>query len=53
LTRNPYYSFVQDILTPGRLEHSLDVLQIMGELAEGYDLDREMAQTTGLLHDAG
>ena len=39
-------------LTPARLRHSLGVMQVMGELASVYGLDREQAMTAGLLHDA-
>lgn len=35
------------------MEHSVGVMQTMGELAEVYGLDREKAQSIGLLHDAG
>lgn len=47
-----YLSFLERILTPGRLRHSLGVQQVIGELAEVYSLDRQLAQTAGLLHDA-
>jgi HD superfamily phosphohydrolase len=30
-----YLPFLKAILTPKRLEHSLGVMQVMGELAEG------------------
>lgn len=39
-------------LTPRRLQHSLGVMQVMGELAKVYGLDQEKALTAGLLHDA-
>jgi predicted HD superfamily hydrolase involved in NAD metabolism len=41
------------VLTAKRLEHSLGAMQVMGELAEVYGLDREKARTIGVLHDAG
>ena len=46
-----YLPFLEKVLTPKRLEHSLGVMQVMGELAEIYDLDREKALIIGLLHD--
>ena len=45
--------FLEQVLTPKRLEHSLGVMQVMGELAGVYRFDKEQAQTIGLLHDAG
>jgi len=50
---HPYLPFLEKVLTPERLDHSLGVMQVMGELAEVYGLDREMARTIGILHDAG
>jgi predicted HD superfamily hydrolase involved in NAD metabolism len=47
-----YLPFLANVLTPRRLDHSLGVMQVMGELAEIYNLDRELAHTAGLLHDA-
>jgi predicted HD superfamily hydrolase involved in NAD metabolism len=47
-----YIPFLKRVLTPDRLMHSLGVMQVMEELAEIYDLDRERALTAGLLHDA-
>jgi predicted HD superfamily hydrolase involved in NAD metabolism len=49
---NSYIIFLTRILTPARLQHSRGVMQVMGELAEVYHLDREKALTAGLLHDA-
>lgn len=49
---HPYYPFLESVLTPARLAHSLGVMQVMGELAEVYGLDPEMARSIGLLHDA-
>lgn len=49
---DPYLPFLQRILTPARLQHSLGVMQVMGELAPIYALDEERALTAGLLHDA-
>lgn len=47
-----YLPFLEKVLTPGRLAHSLGVMQVMGELADFYRLDREQALTAGILHDA-
>jgi len=47
-----YLPFLQQNLSPQRLDHSLGVMQVMGELAEIYQLDPIQAQTAGLLHDA-
>lgn len=49
---NRYLSFIEKILTPKRLEHSLGVVQVMGELADIYEIDRETSLAAGLLHDA-
>jgi predicted HD superfamily hydrolase involved in NAD metabolism len=47
-----YLPFLSRLLTPQRLQHSLGVMQVMGELAEIYSLDHTRATMTGLLHDA-
>jgi len=47
-----YMSFIEQVNTPARFRHSLGVMKVMGELAEVYGLDRERAETTGILHDA-
>ncbi len=47
-----YLPFLTCVLTPARLRHSQGVMQVMGELAGVYAIDRELAETTGLLHDA-
>jgi predicted HD superfamily hydrolase involved in NAD metabolism len=47
-----YTAFLEQVLTPPRLQHSLGVAQVMGELVEVYHLDQEQASTAGLLHDA-
>ncbi len=44
--------FLKQVLTPARLEHSLGVMRVMGELAEIYTLDATQAMTAGSLHDA-
>ena len=49
---NQYLPFLKRVLTPHRLEHSLGVMQVMGELADPFGLDKEKAQTIGILHDA-
>lgn len=53
LPDHPYLHFLQSILTPPRLKHSLGVMQVMAQLAPLYGLDSDQAQTIGLLHDAG
>lgn len=52
MDQSDYVSFLEQVLTPYRLSHSLGVMQVMGELAEIYHLDRDQALTAGLLHDA-
>ena len=47
-----FLPFLEQVLTPSRLQHSIGVMQVMGELAEIYALDKEKALTAGLLHDA-
>lgn len=47
-----YRSFLEGVMTPKRLDHSLRVMGVMGELAEVYDLDPVVALTAGILHDA-
>lgn len=47
-----YLDFIEQVTTPRRFQHSLGVMQVMDELASVYNLDRELAQTIGLLHDA-
>ena len=47
-----YRSFVKDVLTPRRFQHSLGVMQVMKELASVYALDQTTALIIGLLHDA-
>jgi len=47
-----YLPFLKRILTSQRLQHSVGVMHVMGELAEIYALDRTRAMTAGLLHDA-
>jgi predicted HD superfamily hydrolase involved in NAD metabolism len=49
---NTYTTYLTRVLTPARLQHSKGVMQVMGELAEMYDLELETALTAGLLHDA-
>jgi predicted HD superfamily hydrolase involved in NAD metabolism len=48
-----YLPFLEKVLTPRRLAHSLGVMGVMGELADVYGFDREKALVTGVLHDAG
>jgi len=47
-----YLPFLERVLTPPRLQHSIGVMHVMTELAEIYSLDRTQALTAGLLHDA-
>jgi predicted HD superfamily hydrolase involved in NAD metabolism len=47
-----YLPFLEQVLTPKRLQHSLGVMQVMSELAGVYDLDQDTALAAGLLHDA-
>jgi predicted HD superfamily hydrolase involved in NAD metabolism len=47
-----YKTFLEQVLTPGRLLHSLGVMQVMAELTPIYSLDPEKALLAGLLHDA-
>lgn len=47
-----YLRFIEKVNTPRRLQHSLGVMQVMGELAQVYALDVELAETIGILHDA-
>jgi predicted HD superfamily hydrolase involved in NAD metabolism len=47
-----YLPFLTKTLSPRRLEHSLGVMQTMGELAAVYGQDVEKARAIGLLHDA-
>ena len=47
-----YIKFIQHVNTPKRLQHSLGVMQVMGELAGVYGLDQDQAETAGILHDA-
>ena len=47
-----YLPFLEEVLSPRRLQHSLSVMKVMGELARVYELDMELAVTAGLLHDA-
>jgi predicted HD superfamily hydrolase involved in NAD metabolism len=52
LISSHYIPFLEGVLTPDRLKHSLGVMQVMEELAKIYGLDEERALTAGLLHDA-
>lgn len=47
-----YVPFLERVLTPSRMQHSVGVMQVMGELSKIYGLDEEKALTAGLLHDA-
>jgi len=52
LIADRYLPFLEKVLTPKRLAHSLGVMQVMGELAGVYAISPETALTAGLLHDA-
>jgi len=47
-----YLPFLKHVLTSKRLEHSLHVRLVMGELAKVYGLVQKQALVAGLLHDA-
>ena len=44
-----YLPFLASVLTRPRLQHSLGVMRVMGELTEIYDLDPTQALLAGLL----
>jgi predicted HD superfamily hydrolase involved in NAD metabolism len=46
-----YVPYLQQQLTPQRLEHSLGVMQVMQDLSAIYELDEKQAMLAGLLHD--
>lgn len=46
-----YIRFPKGVLSPNRLQHSPDIMQMISELAEIYALDQKRALTAGLLHD--
>jgi len=52
LDRDRQLAYLEQELTPKRLQHSLGVMQVMGELAKVYGLEQEKALSVGLLHDA-
>ncbi len=52
LSAEGYLPFLKEVLTPKRLEHSLSVMKVMRDLAAIFDLDQELAEKAGLLHDA-
>ena len=47
-----YSLFLKRVLTPPRYQHSLGVMNVMGELSKVYQLDKTKAMMAGLLHDA-
>lgn len=47
-----YLPFLQRVLSPARLNHSLGVTQMMAQFSEIYSLDPQKAFLAGLLHDA-
>ena len=52
MDRERYLAYLKQELTPKRLQHSLGVMQVMGEFAKVYGLEHEKALIVGLLHDA-
>ena len=50
--QDEYILFLEEVLTPRRLEHSIQVMEVMVELTPIYDLDPGRAMAAGLLHDA-
>lgn len=52
MDKERYLAYLEQELSPKRLQHSLGVMQVMGELAKVYGLDEGKATTIGLLHDA-
>jgi predicted HD superfamily hydrolase involved in NAD metabolism len=46
-----YIAFAKHRLSPPRFQHSLGVMQVMGELAPIYSLNETAALTAGILHD--
>jgi predicted HD superfamily hydrolase involved in NAD metabolism len=48
-----YLVYLKGVISPSRLRHSIGVMQVMGELADVYSLDRDRAVAAALLHDAG
>ena len=51
LALDDYMAFAEHQLTPQRFKHSLGVMQVMGELAPIYDLEKTNAMIAGILHD--
>jgi predicted HD superfamily hydrolase involved in NAD metabolism len=49
---NKYIQYLEKVVTPHRLTHSLGVMQVMQELTPIYGLDEKRAVLAGLLHDA-
>ena len=52
LDNERYLAFLESVLAPERLQHSLGVKYVMGELAGVYSLNLQHAELAGLLHDA-
>lgn len=50
--KQKYFSFLDRFLTSKRIDHSMGVMEVMNELVDVFDLDREKALTIGILHDA-
>ena len=49
----PHLTYLENNLTPARLQHSLGVMGVMDALAPIYGLDPQAARLAGLAHDAG
>lgn len=49
----PHFAYLEQRLTPARLQHSLGVMGVMDALAPIYGLDPQAARLAGLAHDAG
>lgn len=43
---------LRETLSPKRFTHSLNVMELCGQLAPKYGIDRDKALTAGLLHDS-
>ena len=52
MPEHQYLPFLKKVLTSHRLEHSLGVMSVMGEIAPIYGQNREMSEIIGILHDA-
>lgn len=46
---NDFLLYLTQRLTPTRLQHSQEVMRVMADLLDIYELEREQALTAGLL----